>query len=161
MVGRGRQCDVARGQTPSRRDQRLALAKIHSGRAQIVACRHAADERDAIAFAPHFLLNDDGVGAFGHWRSGEDPDRLARTNAAAKRAPGRGFADHGQARRGLRCICGAQGIAVHCGIGEGRLGAQSRKVARQHPAVSGFQRDLLFIERRLGRRKHPGERVFD
>ena len=48
---------------------------------------------DQIAVAAGVFLNEDGVGAVGQRRAGEDPHGVARTANALKAAPGRGFAD--------------------------------------------------------------------
>ena len=107
------------------------------------------------------LLNDDGVGAVGHRRAGEDAHRLARTDSALESAAGGGFADHRQGRGRRRRIGRAHRVAVHGGVGKRRLGAQRLKVAREHAAISRFKSDLFLLERRLGGGEHARQRLLD
>ncbi len=85
----------------------------------------------------------------------------ARADAAAESAAGGGFADDGERRRRLSRVGGAERIAVHGGIGEGRLGAQRRKIARQHAAVGGLERHPLLAERGGGGSEDARERLLD
>ena len=123
VVGRRRQRHVARGETAAGGDQGLAGAKVHARLAQIVASERGGRERDAVALAPDILLNDDGVGAFGHRRAGEDAHRFARTEGARrKRRPAADSPITVKVAGAFSRVGGAHRIAVHGGVGERRLG---------------------------------------
>ena len=164
VVRRRGQRDVARREAPAGGDQGLALRGSRGP--PRAGCRPAARggrEPDPVALALHVLLNDDRVGALGHRRAGEDAHRLPGPTTPSNARPA---ADSpitsGQGRLGRR-IGGAQRIAVHGGIGERRLGAQRRDVAREHAAVGGFERERVprraAARRRRARAPAPPRRV--
>ena len=86
------------------------------------ARRAFASERGGVIGAGDFFLNDNGIGACGQRRPGEDADSLAGLQRAGPAAASGGFADNcpwpGQ-------VGPADGIAVHCRGIEWRLGERS------------------------------------
>ena len=112
---------------------------------------------DAVALAPGVFLHHHQIGALGHRRPGEDPRRGAGGERGGEGAPGGGLAHYRQ-RAGQ--VGGAQGIAVHRGGIERRLGDPRHRVRKEHPACGVAQVHVLAL--RCGRKaQHQRQRVLD
>ncbi len=95
--------------------------------------RAVADDH-AVAVALCILLDDDGVGAFGQRRAGENADGLAAADVATITPARRRFANHVERCRKPHDIRGAHGIAVHGRGVERRLGEFGGDIGGQHAA---------------------------
>ena len=73
----------------------------------------AVADRHLGAVALGVLLDDDGIGAGGNGRAGEDAHGLPRATRAGEGMPGGGLADHGERGGELADVGAAHGIAVH------------------------------------------------
>ena len=89
-------------------------------------------------------------------RNASPGPRALRESAARRR-----LADHRQGHGRLGRVGGAHRIAVHGRVGERRLGPERLDVVREHTAVSSFEDNIFFLQRRLGGRQHAGQRLLD
>ena len=114
-------------------EQYVADFEIHTGIAYVAPC---CDWRRCylIAVANSVLLDQHTIGAIRKRRPSKDARAFAGVERAIKCAAGAGFADHAQ---DARCVCGAEGIAVH------------RRGAKRWLGAGG---DNIFAERSSARR---------
>ena len=102
-------------------------------------------DRDEIAVDNRALDHHDCVGTVGHRRAGHDADRLAGSDRNRRRRARGQLADHAQASGR---IGGADGVAVHAGVREGRHRLGCDDVGREHQAARVGAIDRARRERR-------------
>jgi hypothetical protein len=93
--------DFARPEPPPGSEQRVAFAEVETARADVAGLRRPFAHDDMGAVTLGVLLDDDGVGAVGHRRAGEDAHRLALADSAAKGMARGGLTDDCEPRRKL------------------------------------------------------------
>ena len=146
---------------PAGVEQHVAFGEVEPGAPDVPSGLDGFDGGNRVVFGPlGILLDQDGIGAGGKRRAGEDPDGFSGTDCACETAAGRGFADHLKPRRHRRDVGGAHGIAVHGGRVEGRLRAQSGDRLCQDPEGGIVDRHGLG-GKRSGIGQEPLKRVVD
>ena len=97
-------------------------------------------QHDQIATTGRILLDHNEICTFGDRGTGKDAHGLTGFYHTVKPMARRRFANDLEHRVGLD-LCLAQGIAIHRGGRERRLGAGGNNIARQHTARGLTQRD--------------------
>jgi hypothetical protein len=115
-------------------EQRLAAMEIEPLAADEAVWRGRLGNLDVSVVPNCVLLDDDGVGAFGNGRAGEDADGLAGLDPMRPGAPGARLADERQFCRDPFDVGCAHRVAVHRRDVAGRLVASGLEVGGERPA---------------------------
>ena len=142
-VHRRGQAQIARVEPLARLQAQIAFAEIEPGGADITPGLARFFHDHPIAVALGVFLDDDAIGAVGHWRAGENPHRFARSEFLVIGLSGRDVAHHLELGRNGFEIGRPHGIAVHRRDRERRLGAPRRHLLGQHTAQALRQRHLF------------------
>jgi hypothetical protein len=116
---RGGKSDMARIETLTHLKQDLKRLNVLSLDPDIISRPDRATQDDGITIAVDMLLHDHGVGPLGNRSSGEQPGCLAWSDLAPATARGN-TADYLKADSDREPVPRNHGIAVHCGLAEGR-----------------------------------------
>ena len=158
MVHGGGQRDRAVAEPASGRQQKVTLAEIDAGGADVPPGYRLLGDGDVIAVDGRVFLDDDGVGAVGDHAAGKNPHRFAGADGTPERPAGRDFADHLQSRGEVGGVGCAHRIAVHRRHRLRRLRPPRSDVAREDAVIGGVKRDRLFGHG-LRARKDRGKRI--
>ena len=147
MAHRRRQRAFADAEDPAGIEKGLAGTEIHAGRADVLTGGGRFAWHDGTVAGVGVLLDEDGVGAVGQRRAGEDADGLAHRDLAGKAMARRRCADDLEARTdtGVRR---PDGIAVHRRSGKRRLVALGGKGNGEGAAEGVVERHGLGGKRR-------------
>ena len=152
--------DFARPEPSPGGEQRVAFTEVETTRADVAGLRRAFAHDDMGAVALGVLLDDDGIGAVGHRRAGEDAHRLALADAAGEGMARGGLADDCEPRRKLPHVGCLHGIAVHGRGVERRLRDERPQRLGQHATVRLLDGYALRLGR-LDALEDAGQRLFD
>ena len=125
------------------RQQHRSDVEVQAGTANERACLCGIANDDAVPIAVGVLLNQDGVGAGRHGRSGEDANRLPGADRPAIASSRNRLANDCQFGACLFDITGADCISVHRGSREGGLLTHCREIPCKHAAARLRQSDAL------------------
>ena len=138
-------------------DHDLSLSQVAAGGPDARTPRNGFWHFDRVVMIDNILERDDGISSVGDDASSRDPHRLARLEAALRRASRSDPETHGQRPRG---VLGAQREPVHRRAVERRQVDRGRCRFRQHAADCSFDRHRL-VRKPNDALEHELLRLFD
>ncbi len=151
MIHRRGKHDRARAEPRSRGEQHIAVHKILTTRADVLA-RHGVLDQHTVSQRLGVFLDDHRVGPVGHRRAREDPNRLAGLQDAVEARTGCRRANEGERRGQGGQVGGTNRVAVHGRGIERRLGERRAQILGQHALCALRNRNALDTKRRQPRR---------
>jgi hypothetical protein len=117
----GGEGDFAWPESATRFEQQIPSAEVEAARPDVRRVRLSLAHVNEGTLLHSVLLDDDGVGTFGHWGASEDPHSLSCPDSAAVRMPGRRLANYPELRGKGGNVGRADRVAIHGGGIEGGL----------------------------------------